>query len=171
MTRATRKRVARHHRWVERVGRVVSHPLAAFALVGFALLWIVVNLLEMHYGARLVDRPPFFVLQGVLGLYGALVATSVFAIQHRARLEAERRSELELQVNLLSEQKATKIISLLEELRRDLPIVKDRVDPEVAEFEKRIDPHQVASALDARAGDRPTESTPTPSSVAPAIKK
>jgi uncharacterized membrane protein len=47
----------------------------------------------------------------------------------------------------LTEQKVTKLIHLLEELRRDLPMVKDRHDPEAASLQQRTDTAQVLSAL------------------------
>ena len=57
---------------------------------------------------------------------------------------------LELQVNLLTEQKTTKIIRLLEELRHDLPMVKDRHDPEAAALQKPMDADGVLAALEQR---------------------
>ncbi len=64
-----------------------------------------------------------------------------------AKLE-EQRVHLELQVNLLTEQKTAKLINLIEELRHDLPMVKDRHDPESEALQKPTDPEQVLSALD-----------------------
>jgi uncharacterized membrane protein len=72
----------------------------------------------------------------------------------------ERRAHLELQVNLLTEQKTTKLINLLEELRRDLPMIKDRHDPESAAFQQPTDPEAVLAALDehiATGGDKAGE--------------
>ena len=66
-----------------------------------------------------------------------------------AKLE-EQRAHLDLQVNLLTEQKTTKIIELLEELRRDLPMVKDRHDPEAAAMQQPTNPREVLAALDER---------------------
>jgi uncharacterized membrane protein len=43
--------------------------------------------------------------------------------------------------------KVTKLIHLLEELRRDLPMVKDRHDPEAASLQQRTDTAQMLSAL------------------------
>ena len=51
---------------------------------------------------------------------------------------------------LLTEQKTAKLIDLLEELRRDLPNVKDRHDPEAAELQQSMNPDQVLAALDER---------------------
>jgi uncharacterized membrane protein len=62
--------------------------------------------------------------------------------------EADRRAHLELQVNLIAEQKTTKIISLLEELRHDLPMVKDRKDEVADALQESMDPQAVLSALE-----------------------
>jgi len=74
----------------------------------------------------------------------------VLVKQNRLAKMEERRTHLELQVNLLTEQKATKIINLLEELRRDLPMIKDRHDAEAAAFQQPTDPESVLAALDDR---------------------
>jgi uncharacterized membrane protein len=53
-----------------------------------------------------------------------------------------------LKVTLLTEQKAAKLINLLEELRRDLPNVKDRHDPEANALQEAMNPDRVLAALD-----------------------
>jgi uncharacterized membrane protein len=55
---------------------------------------------------------------------------------------------LELQVNLVSEQKIAKLISLLEELRRDLPSVRDRVDVVADAMAEAVDPQAVITSLE-----------------------
>ena len=59
----------------------------------------------------------------------------------------EVRARHDLQVNLLTEQKVTKLIHLLEELRRDLPIVRDRHDPQATAMQEGADTDEVVSAL------------------------
>jgi len=78
----------------------------------------------------------------------------VLVKQNRLAKMEERRAHLELQVNLLTEQKATKIINLLEELRRDLPMIKDRHDAEATAFQQPTDPESVLAALDNRTEPR-----------------
>jgi uncharacterized membrane protein len=51
-------------------------------------------------------------------------------------------------VNLVAEQKIAKLIALLEELRRDLPIVRDRVDPVADAMAQAVDPQAVLSVLE-----------------------
>jgi uncharacterized membrane protein len=55
-----------------------------------------------------------------------------------------------LQINLVTEQKVTKLIHLIEELRADLPGVRARDDPHVSQLKKPTDATQLASALKER---------------------
>ena len=60
---------------------------------------------------------------------------------------------------LLTEQKAAKMIDLLEELRRDLPNVKNRDDPEAVALQRSMNPDLVLAALDERAVPDETSAT------------
>ncbi len=51
-------------------------------------------------------------------------------------------------MSLLAEQKATKAVSLLEELRRDWPNVANRRDSEAEAMQTRPDPESVLTALE-----------------------
>jgi uncharacterized membrane protein len=76
-----------------------------------------------------------------------LMTTIVLITQNRQNKAAEQRRQLDLQVNLLVEQKVTKVISLLEELRRDSSVVKDRHDSEAEALQLSVDPHEVLASL------------------------
>jgi uncharacterized membrane protein len=88
-----------------------------------------------------------------------LTATLILITQNRQTQEAEQRSQLDLQVNLVAEQKIAKVIELLEELRRDLPTVRDRVDSKANAMARSVDAGAVLAAL---------EQTLEPSSSEPA---
>ncbi len=116
--------------------------------MSFVALWILANILARQYGLRVLDPPPFSWLQGIVGL-GALFTTIVVLIkQNRLAKMEDRRAHLELQVNLLTEQKVTKIINLIEELRRDLPMIRNRHDAEATAFQLPTDPESVLAVLD-----------------------
>jgi uncharacterized membrane protein len=72
----------------------------------------------------------------------------VLATQNRQRRSAEERARLDLQVNLLAEQKVAKLIALIEELRRDMPNVKNRRDRVAEAMTQAVDPHAVTTALE-----------------------
>jgi uncharacterized membrane protein len=71
-----------------------------------------------------------------------------------ARL-ADQHTHLDLQVSLLTDKKTSKIISLLEELRRDLPQVADKADPEAEQLDKPADPQAELGAIEKQDRDPP----------------
>lgn len=142
------RKVSVPQRLVEALSDTVARPVFLGCVVVFVLLWIVVNVAVEATGWVELDPPPFFWLQGMVSLLALVTTTVVLIRQERyARLE-ERREQLDLQVNLLTEQKTTKLINLLEELRRDLPMVKDRHDPESEAMQQPTDPHRVLAEMD-----------------------
>lgn len=105
------------------------------------------NVSARHAGLEALDPPPFTRLQGLLTLVALLTTTVVLIAQSRdAKLESHR-AHLDLQVNLLTEQKVTKRIHLLEELRRDLPMVRDRHNPDAASLQRHTDTAGMLSAI------------------------
>ena len=130
-------------RIVEAVSSIVGRPIFIGGIVLFVMLWMVANLVARRLGTVEFDPPPFFWLQGLVSLSALLTTTVVLIKQERLAKLEERREHLDLQVNLLTEQKVTKLIHLLEELRRDLPMVKNRHDPEAEVMKQPTDPHRV----------------------------
>ena len=110
-----------------------------------------------------------------MGLGALLTTTVVLITQTRQGKLAEQRAQLDLQVRLLAEQKTAKLIALLEELRRDLPEVKNRHDAEAAAMEQSTDPHAILDAIEtlqapvsAETGHAPPEQPDTGDGLAPA---
>ncbi len=79
-----------------------------------------------------------------------LTSTIVLTKQNRLGKLEEQRDHLDLKVTLLTEQKAAKLIELMEELRRDLPNVKNRHDPEASALIQSMSPDLILAALDER---------------------
>jgi uncharacterized membrane protein len=96
---------------------------------------------------------PYFWIQGIVGLCAWLTATGVLCTQNQAARLAEQRANLDLKVTLLTEQKAAKLIDLMEELRRDLPNVKDRLDAHAESLQRSMNPTRVLEALDEHPGN------------------
>lgn len=144
------QKISRSQRILERISRFIGQPAFLGIILLFVALWIFVNTVFPRFGIAEFDPAPFFWLQGIVGLGALLTATIVLIKQNRlARLE-EQRAHLDLKVTLLTEQKAAKLIDLLEELRRDLPNVKNRDDPEAAALQQSMNPDLVLAALDER---------------------
>jgi len=146
------QKISRSQRIVERISLFAGRPLFLALILLFVASWMLANVLLHQMGMAEFDPAPFFWLQGGVGLGALLTATVVLTKQNRLARLAEQRAHLDLKVTLLTEQKTAKLIDLLEELRRDLPNVKDRHDPEAAELQQSMNPDQVLAALDERSG-------------------
>jgi uncharacterized membrane protein len=132
---------------LERISRFVARPLYLVGLGVFVALWVAFNGCASLLHLEPFDPPPFAWLDGLLTFIALITTTIVLIAQNRQEKLEQQRAHLDLQVNLLTEQKVTKLIHLLEELRRDLPMVKDRHDPQAAAMQEGTDADQVASAL------------------------
>jgi uncharacterized membrane protein len=133
---------------VERISLIFGSPGYVACSVAFVVCWIVGNLVAPKYGWKQIDEPPFFWLQGIVTLNAFIISTTVLIRQNRMSKLAEHHAHLDLQVNLLTEEKSSKIIALLEDLRRDLPNVQPKVDSEAEEMAKPADAKAVLSAIE-----------------------
>ena len=81
-----------------------------------------------------------------------------------------------MQINLLSEQKLAKLVALLEELRRDIPMVPNRYDAVAHAMTKAVDPRAVILALEETfeakdpPTDEPNKTAPTADDSIPSAK-
>lgn len=144
------QRVTRSQRLLERISLLIGQPAFLGFILVFVAIWMLANSAFRRAGTAAFDAPPFFWLQGIIGLGALMSAIVVLSRQNRLAKLAEQRAHLDLKVTLLTEQKATKLIDLIEELRRDLPDVINRHDPESAVLQQSMNPAQVLAALDER---------------------
>jgi uncharacterized membrane protein len=142
------EKISRSQWALERVSDFIARPVFPGLILLFVALWIVTSVVLRRLGVAEFDPPPFIWLQGIVSLGAFLVATAVLIKQDRLGKLAEQREHLDLKVTLLTEQKAAKLIELLEELRRDLPNVNKRHDAEAAVLTQSMKPDQVLAALD-----------------------
>jgi uncharacterized membrane protein len=142
------QKISSSQRLLERTSLIIGRSFFLGVILLFVTTWILCNIALGAMQVRAFDPPPFFWLQGIVGLGALLTATIVLSKQNRLAGLAEHRAHLDLTVMLLTEQKAAKLIDLLEELRRDLPDVKDRHDSGAAALQQSMSPDRVVAALD-----------------------
>src|SRR5579862_1812378 len=116
----TEQQVNRHQKMVERVTLWLGRPRFLYGILSAAVAWITLNLIGPHAGFHSPDPPPFYWMQGTVSFVALLMTTVVLITQNRLGKTEEQRDQLELQINLLTEQRTAKIIALLEELRKDM---------------------------------------------------
>jgi uncharacterized membrane protein len=71
----------------------------------------------------------------------------ILVTQQREDQLAQHREHLILELALLGEQKTAKVIELLEESRRDNPLIRNRVDQEAEDMAQPADPQEVLDAI------------------------
>lgn len=135
-------------RFVESIARVIGSAWYLAALLSFAVLWIAYNALAARFQARAFDVYPYPLLGGVLALAALITTTVILIAQNRQMRLEQQHTQLALQINLLTEHKVSKLIHLLEELRRDLPMVRDRADPQAEQLQQKADAKTVVEAMD-----------------------
>jgi uncharacterized membrane protein len=140
-------RKGKHAKYLGRLTRRLGTPTTLYTALLLSLAWIFCNELLKLTGHPIFDEPPFFFLQGVIGA-SALLTTLILLVGQNHQTElSEHRAELDLQLNLLVAQRTAKIVSLLEELRRDLPNVRNRQDKTAEALSQEQDTHAVSQAV------------------------
>jgi uncharacterized membrane protein len=152
--RAIAKLHADHERSATPMQRVVESLTGLLARPSFVAVvtlavvaWIGANLGLRAPGHVPFDPPPFTWLQGLLALGAVYMAGLILGTQRRADLLASHREQLTLELAILAEQKTAKTIALLEELRRDLPMLHNRIDREAEAMSAPADPEAVLEAI------------------------
>lgn len=138
--------LALHQRTLENVSEFFNRPAFLYSLLVGLAIWICGSFLNAT-GFFAFEFPTFSWMNQGLDTAALLISTGVLVRQTRQEKFAEQRSQLMLQLNLLSEQKIAKVINLLEELRTDLPNVANREDPEARIMQDAADPVAVLKSL------------------------
>lgn len=137
----------RSERIADWIAQHLGKPAATAILVGFVIVWIGVNVSLAAFRLDPFDKPPFEWLELLLSFAAALMTVVILASQNRALVLASRRQQLMLQLAFLSDHKQAKIIALLEELRRDDPMIRDRIDDEADAMARTTNLQTVLDAL------------------------
>jgi uncharacterized membrane protein len=125
-------------------------------------IWILLNmgLFHVHHFSEF-DPFPFSFLTMVVSLEAIFLSTFVLISQNRLAAASEKRAELDLQVNLLAEQKATKVLEMLDQITSQLDSVGRRFnfkpDPEVQALKVSPDPQEVLQVIEETVKDESKE--------------
>ena len=157
-----------HQRGIERITAALGRPRSIYVVLTVVALWVGFNAFAGALGVRPPDPPPCDELQAVVGLAALLMTIMVLTTQNRQSKHAEQRAHLDLQVNLLAEQKVAKLIALVEELRRDMPAVPNRVDHVAEVMTEPLDPKVVMNALEGTLDSKPK---PEPEAPLPSARR
>ena len=135
----------------ERVSDVITKLVGnmGFLLAQLILIsgWGLVNL-HVIPGLKAFDPFPFGVLALIVSSESVFLTIFVLISQSRMARQSERRSHLDLQVGMLSEQELTTILQMLQKLCQHMGVNVDSSKQEVQSFSKTTDVHKLASELE-----------------------
>lgn len=127
----------------DRIGR----PWFAYVIAIFIFVWIAADLTRAP-GARF-DAFSFPLLQLLVGILALLMVVFILITENRQGAIAEKRAQLILQLSLANEERAAKIIQLLERLRKDDPLLPNHHDAEAHQMSEAIDLVTAIDKMDA----------------------
>jgi uncharacterized membrane protein len=152
---------SRHQRWIESITLVVGRPRSVYLILGFVAVWIALNGWLARSG-HAFDPPPFAYLDCLISLLALLMTIVILTTENRINAHDARRDRLDLQINLLNERKISKVIEMIEALRRDSPTVPNRLDHEARAMGRSADPAAIVRAIDERTADSGAGTVDTP---------
>ncbi len=106
--------------------------------------WIIAN---TALAAAPIDPYPFSFLTLVVSLEAIFLSTFIMISENRQQRIEERRSHLDLQINLLAEQESTKALQLLKDIALKLGVDPEK-DPNVGILEQATRPEMLVAQID-----------------------
>ena len=137
-------------RLANRITAALGRPLALAIIIGVVIAWVVGNYAARLMGSTALEQFPFPDLGFVATIVALIVALLILTTQRHEGDLADRRAKLTLQIAVLSEKKIAKVVELMEEQRRDNPLLPSRVDREADEMAKATDPGASLDHLESR---------------------
>jgi uncharacterized membrane protein len=145
-----RKELESRKRFEERVAdRITGFTGSMLFVYLHAILvggWIVVNL-GLVPGITPFDPFPFVMLAMAASVEAIFLSTFVLISQNRMAALADRRADLDLQVNLLAEHEITRVVELVDGIARHLGM-PGHGDPRLDELKKDVRPEAVLEAIE-----------------------
>lgn len=145
-------------RMANRFTFALGQPASLVIIFGIAIAWIIGNYVARAMGSTALEEFPFPDLGFMATISALLVALLILTTQRHDEELAESRAQLTLHIAMLSERKIAKIIALLEEQRRDNPMLPSRVDVEAADMAQPAD-HDIALTLIDEAAEQRCQTT------------
>lgn len=135
-------------KFANRVTATLGRPGTLAIIFILMISWMSGNYIARRMGVSAVDQFPFPDLAFVATVAALLIALLILTTQQHQSQLAERRSQLTLQISILSEKKIAKVIALIEEQREESPVLASRTDDEADAMSRSVDPRQSLKSLE-----------------------
>jgi uncharacterized membrane protein len=133
----------------DRLAEAITRFTGSMAFVYLHLVlfgfWIIVNLGLLSFIPQF--DPSFVILAMVASVEAIFLSTFVLISQNRMAAAADKRADLDLQINLLAEHEVTKLITIVSAIADHLN-VSTNVDAEVEELKQDVAPEAVLDEIE-----------------------
>jgi uncharacterized membrane protein len=154
----TQRQEGRLDRLADKVSTFCGSTRFLWVHVLWFAAWIGGN---VSLGARAFDPYPFTFLILIVSLEAIFLSSFILVSQNRASRVSERRNQLDLQINLLTEQENTKMLQMLQSISRAVGVT-DHDDPSLDVLEQATRPDKLAEQIDRAAQEDAPKGEETP---------
>ena len=144
LDRAAQEELTPADRVADRITRFCGSMTFFWVHVIWFAVWIIGN---AAFPIKPLDPYPFSFLTLVVSLEAIFLSTFIMISENRQGRIDERRSHLDLQINLLAEQENTKMLQLLKGIAEKLGVDPTK-DPDVAVLEQATRPEKLVEQID-----------------------
>ena len=123
-----------------------SGPVLVLHVIWFAA-WVIANA-GLIRGIRSFDPFPFPFLTMTVSLEAIFLALFVLASQNRLARQADKRSHLDLQIDLLAEQEMTAVLQLLQDIASHLDVRTSMTPEQLRDLMKKTDLRRLTNRMD-----------------------
>ena len=147
---AHRRQATFAQRIANRVTEALGRPGALMIVLVLVICWMIGNYAAQRAGVKALEEAPFPELGLIVTVVALVVALLILTTQRHEQVLAEKRSQLTLQIAILSERKIAKLIGMLDDLRIAIPSVPSHRDLEAEEMAKSADPIATMELIEAQ---------------------
>ena len=139
-----RSTAVRFSEWVTRV--LGGGPSLALHIAWFGF-WLLANT-RMIPGIEPFDRFPFPLLTSMVSLEAIFLSLFVLASQNRLTTQADKRAQLDLQIDLLAEREMTAVLVVLVDLARHMKVPLSLTAEQIQDLAQRTDVSSLVGELE-----------------------
>lgn len=115
-----------HHIIADKVTALIAKPHFVAAHFFWFAIWVVLNTGIVAY-VKIFDDPPFFFLVTILAIETIFITIFVLISNNRQSTHAEKRAELDYEVNVLTYREILQIYAMLQQMRDRLDFLEQAV--------------------------------------------
>jgi uncharacterized membrane protein len=146
------ERASVHHRSpAERLSdgitRIAASGLMLVVHVVWFTFWVLANL-SLIPGIKPFDPYPFPFLTMAVSLEAIFLSLFVLASQNRMTAQADKRSNLDLQIDLLAEREMTAVVRLLQDIARHLDVPLSLTAAQIRDLVKKTDVQSLTDRME-----------------------